>query len=68
MTKASPLSDQGHPARKYDNRITVIQADLNAIDLSPWLDEADNHSQPIMLPPESKYYCDDQVSTTSEAK
>lgn len=29
---------QGHPARKYDNRITVIQADLNDIDLTPWLE------------------------------
>ena len=31
------LTVQGHPARKYDNRITVIQADLNDIDLTPWL-------------------------------
>ena len=37
------LTVQGHPARKYDNRITVIQADLNDIDLTPWLDDADNH-------------------------
>ena len=31
------LTVQGHPARKYDNRITVVQADLNDIDLRPWL-------------------------------
>ena len=31
------LTVQGHPARKYDNRITVVQADLNDIDLTPWL-------------------------------
>lgn len=31
------LTVQGHPARKYDNRITVVQADLTDIDLSPWL-------------------------------
>ena len=32
------LTVQDHPARKYDNRITVVQADLNDIDLSPWLE------------------------------
>lgn len=31
------LSVQQHPARKYDNRITVVQADLKEIDLSEWL-------------------------------
>ena len=29
----------GHPARKYDNRITVIQADLAEIDLGVWLED-----------------------------
>ena len=33
------LTVQGHPARKYDNRITVVQADLRNIDLSPWLED-----------------------------
>ena len=42
MTKASPLSDQGHPARKYDNRITLVEADLNDIDLTPWLEQEEN--------------------------
>lgn len=32
------LTLQSHPARKYDNRITVIGADLHEIDLSEWLD------------------------------
>lgn len=32
------LTVQGHPARKYDNRITVVQADLSDIDLCPWLE------------------------------
>ena len=31
------LTVQGHPSRKYDNRITVVQADLNDMDLTPWL-------------------------------
>ena len=35
---------QGYPARKYDNRITVVQADLSDIDLSPWLEDPDNKS------------------------
>lgn len=26
-------------ARRYDNRITVVQADLGDIDLSPWLED-----------------------------
>lgn len=29
---------QGHPARKYDNRITVIGTDLREIDIEEWLD------------------------------
>lgn len=33
------LTVQGYPARKYDNRITVVQADLKDIDLSEWLEE-----------------------------
>ena len=32
------LTVQGYPARKYDNRITVIEADLKEIDLTEWLD------------------------------
>ena len=28
-----------HAERKYDNRITVVQADLGDIDLSPWLED-----------------------------
>ena len=28
---------QGHPARKYDNRVTVIGADLKEVDLGEWL-------------------------------
>lgn len=31
------LTLQGHPARKYDNRITVIGASLEMIDLNEWL-------------------------------
>lgn len=37
INRYTPTTAQGHPARKYDNRITVVQADLNDIDLSPWL-------------------------------
>lgn len=33
------LTVQGYPARKYDNRITVVQADLSDIDLTPWLED-----------------------------
>lgn len=33
------LSVQGHPARKYDNRITVVQADLKEVDLTEWVGE-----------------------------
>lgn len=32
------LTVQGHPARKYDNRITVIGAELNEINLEEWLE------------------------------
>ena len=38
VNRYTTLTVQGHPARKYDNRITVVQSDLNAIDLTPWLD------------------------------
>ena len=31
------LTIQGHSARKYDNRITVIEADLKEIDLEEWI-------------------------------
>ena len=41
INRYTPLTVQGHPARKYDNRIIVVQADLKDIDLSPWL-ESDN--------------------------
>ena len=33
----TPLTLQGFPARKYDNRLTVIGADLREIDLREWL-------------------------------
>ena len=32
------ITVQGHQARKFDNRITVVGADLKEIDLSEWLD------------------------------
>lgn len=38
LNRYTTLTVQGHPARKYDNRITVVQADLNDIDLTPWLE------------------------------
>ena len=38
LNRYTTLTVQNHPARKYDNRITVVQADLNDIDLSPWLE------------------------------
>ena len=38
INRYTPLTVQGYPARKYDNRITVVQADLKDIDLSPWLE------------------------------
>ena len=34
----TPFTVQGHPARKYDNRLTVVGADLKEIDLSEWLE------------------------------
>ena len=34
----TPITVQGHPARKYDNRITVVGADLREFDLAEWLD------------------------------
>ena len=37
INRYTPLTMQGYPARKYDNRITVVGADLNEIDLSEWL-------------------------------
>lgn len=37
----TPLTIQGNAARKYDNRITIINSDLNAIDLSQWLPTGD---------------------------
>ena len=38
LNRYTTLTVQNHPARKYDNRITMVQADLNDIDLSPWLE------------------------------
>lgn len=37
-TRYTQITVQGHPARKYDNRITVIAADLHDIDLADWLE------------------------------
>lgn len=37
MNRYTPITVQGHPARKYDNRITVIGAGLEKIDLNEWL-------------------------------
>ena len=37
-THYTQITVQGHPARKYDNRITVIAADLHALDLADWLE------------------------------
>ena len=34
----SSLSVQGHPARKYGNRITVVGAELTEIDIREWLE------------------------------
>ena len=39
VNRYTTLTLQGHPARKYDNRITVVQADLSDIDLTPWLEK-----------------------------
>ena len=37
MNRYTSFTLQGHPARKYDNRITVIGAGLEKIDLNEWL-------------------------------
>lgn len=37
-TRYTQITVQGHPARKYDNRITVIATDLHDIDLTDWLE------------------------------
>lgn len=37
-SRYTSLTVQGHPARKYDNRITVIGTDLRGIDIEEWLD------------------------------
>lgn len=37
INRYTPFTLQGHPARKYDNRITVIGASLEMIDLNEWL-------------------------------
>lgn len=37
-TRYTQITVQGHPARKYDNRITVIAADLHDLDLTDWLE------------------------------
>ena len=36
--KGKLITVQGHPARKYDNRVTVIAADLHDLDLIDWLE------------------------------
>lgn len=38
MNRYTSLTVQGYPARKYDNRITVIGTDLREIDIEEWLD------------------------------
>ena len=38
LNRYTTLTVQNHPGRKYDNRITVVQADLNDVDLTPWLE------------------------------
>lgn len=38
INRYTRLTLQGHPARKYDNRITVIGTDLREIDIEEWLD------------------------------
>ena len=35
----TPLTIQGHPARKYADRVIVVGADLDDIVLSAWLEE-----------------------------
>lgn len=37
-TRYTQITIQGHPARKYDNRVTVIAADLHDLDLTDWLE------------------------------
>lgn len=37
-TRYTQITVQGHPARKYDNRVTVVAADLHDIDLTDWLE------------------------------
>lgn len=37
-TRYTQITVQGHPARKYDNRVTVIAIDLHALDLTDWLE------------------------------
>lgn len=37
INRYTPLTMQGYPARKYDNRITVIGASMEKIDLNEWL-------------------------------
>lgn len=37
MNRYTSLTVQGHQARKYDNRITVIGASMEKIDLNEWL-------------------------------
>lgn len=38
MNRYTSLTVQGYPARKYDNRVTVIAADLHDLDLTDWLE------------------------------
>lgn len=38
INRYTSLMVQGHPARKYDNRITVVGADLREIDMEEWMD------------------------------
>lgn len=37
-SRYTSLTMQGHPARKYDNRITVVGAELREIDIEEWMD------------------------------
>lgn len=37
-TRYTQITVQGHPARKYDNRVTVIAADLHDLNLTDWLE------------------------------
>lgn len=37
-TRYTQITVQGHPARKYDNRVTVIATDLHDLDLTDWLE------------------------------